>query len=310
MKLAVIMDPIHTIKPYKDTSFALMLAAQALGAELYYCEISDLFIENNLPNAFFKKITVHDKLENFFEIKNESIERLDSMNVILMRKDPPINTAYLHATQILDLTDQQHTRIINHPKSLLNFNEKLTIHAFPTLCPPTVVSAKIDKIISFIKTNHSVICKPIDEMGGKNVFKIEANDPNTQVILEFLTHHETRQMICQKFIPDISQGDKRILMINGEPLPYALARIPAKGSVRGNLAAGGQGKGNALDEHDLKICQAVSPFLKQHGLYFVGLDVIGRYLTEINVTSPTCLRELENIYQIPFSKQIMESLLS
>jgi len=226
-----------------------------------------------------------------------------------MRKDPPVNSAYIHATQILEFAENQGVRVINKPQSLREYNEKMMIHFFEDLYPETLISARQEDIKNFINTNKTIICKPLDEMGGKNIFKITKTDLNKNVILETLTNYGKQHIVCQRYLPEIKHGDKRILMVKGKPLPYALARLPKAGETRANLASGGMAKGLKLSKRDHEICEILSPFLREKELDFVGLDVIGTYLTEINITSPTCVRELEKIYKINFSKQILDALI-
>ena len=309
MKLAVLIDPLESLHREKDTTLGLLLAAQKNKISIFYMTIEDIFLHNSTPFSYSKKIhlTMHKK--KWFEIQKTESLPLSFFDFIFMRKDPPVNSAYIHATQILEFAQNQGVRVINNPQSLREYNEKMMIHFFKDLYPETLISARQEDIKSFINTNKIVICKPLDEMGGKNVFKITKTDLNKNAILETLTNYGKKHIVCQRYLSAIKHGDKRILVIKGKPLPYALARLPKACETRANLASGGMAKGVKLSKRDHEICEILSPFLREKGLDFVGLDVIGNYLTEINITSPTCVRELEKIYKINFSKQILDTLI-
>lgn len=308
--LGIIMDPIATISPKKDSSFAMLLEAERRGWSIYYMEQKHLFLQDGVVRATMQRLHVKDDPVHWFEfVENEACTQdLHQLDVILMRKDPPVDAHYLYTTYLLDLAEAAGVRVINKPQSLRDVNEKLFTAWFPECCLPTLVSCDIERLRAFSKTHHDIICKPLDGMGGQGIFKLNAADPNTSVVLETLTQRGTRLIMVQRFEPAISKGDKRILLINGEPVPYALARIPAKGETRGNLAAGGHGVGVELSARDRFICERVGPTLREKGLLFVGLDVIGDYLTEINVTSPTCIRELDAIYSLNISAQLLDVL--
>ncbi|EKD74615.1 MAG: hypothetical protein ACD_44C00383G0001 [uncultured bacterium] len=310
MKLAVLIDPLESLHREKDTTLGLLLAAQKNKIAIFYMTLEDIFLYNNTPFSYSKKIhlTMHKK--KWFEIQKTESLPLSFFDFIFMRKDPPVNSAYIHATQILEFAENQGVRVINKPQSLREYNEKMMIHFFEDLYPETLISARQEDIKNFINTNKTIICKPLDEMGGKNIFKITKTDLNKNVILETLTNYGKQHIVCQRYLPEIKHGDKRILMVKGKPLPYALARLPKAGETRANLASGGMAKGLKLSKRDHEICEILSPFLREKELDFVGLDVIGTYLTEINITSPTCVRELEKIYKINFSKQILDTLIS
>ncbi|MGD8785773.1 MAG: glutathione synthase, partial [Thioalkalispiraceae bacterium] len=233
---------------------------------------------------------------------------LAELDVILMRKDPPFNMDYIYSTYLLEAAEQQGTLIVNKPASLRDCNEKLYTLQFPDCIPPTTVSSSANQLKKFIEQQQDTILKPLDGMGGESIFRVKHDDANLNVIIETLTYKGRRMIMAQRFIPEIVQGDKRILLINGEPVPYALARIPGKGETRGNLAVGGRGEGIELSERDRWICQQVGPRLREIGLLFVGLDVIGDYLTEINVTSPTCIRELDTIFELNISATLMDCI--
>lgn len=306
MKLAVVMDPISGIKTYKDSTFAMLLAAQKRGLELHYMEQRDLFIEDGRSMAAACTVSVEDNTSDWFRLGEKQSCPLSDFDVVLMRKDPPFNMEYVHTTYILELAQRQGTLVINNPASLRDVNEKMIINFFPQCIAPTLVSRNLDQIRDFVLHHDEVVLKPLDSMGGASVFRTNKSDLNLNVIIETLTENESRFIMTQVYIPAINEGDKRILLIDGEPVEYALARVPMAGESRGNLAAGGIGRGVELSPRDRWLCEQVGPVLKQTGLVFVGLDVIGDYLTEINVTSPTCIRELEAIYNIDIAGRFIE----
>jgi glutathione synthase len=305
-KLGLVMDPIDAINIRKDSTFAMALAAQRRGWQLRYMEIGDLYVRDGKAYASTRELTVQDDPDNWFTFGESQDIALSELSVILMRKDPPIDTEYLYATQILALAETEGTLVVNRTQSLREANEKLASNWFPNCTPPTLVTRDQTRLREFLHEQGDLILKPLDAMGGASIFRVRTDDPNISVIFETLTEHGSRFTMAQRFIPEISQGDKRILLINGEPVPYALARVPAKGETRGNLAAGGKGVGVALTERDYWICGQVAPRLREMGLLFVGLDVIGDYLTEINVTSPTCIRELDALYHLDIAGQLMD----
>jgi glutathione synthase len=308
IKLGVIMDPIESIRFAKDSTLAMLLAAKARGFELYYMQMQDIYSRQGQVYAHLARIDVFNDAAHYFDKAPQQTMPLNELDVILVRMDPPVEQMYWYTTQLLDLVEKQGTLVINKPSSLRDVNEKLFINWFPECCPPTLFSAHTKDIIEFIKTQQQAILKPLHGMGGTSIFRVNAGDPNTHVIIETLTKMGTQLCCVQRFIPEIAQGDKRILMINGEPIPYALARIPAQGDFRGNLAAGASNEGRELTVRDRAICDIVSPVLKEKGLFFVGLDIIGDYLTEINVTSATCIRELDKWYNLDISGQIMTQI--
>ena len=310
MKLGVIMDPIGGINIKKDSTFAMLLAAQSQGWELYYMEQSDLFIKDNKAMTNCKVISVQDNNAKWYQIHQSLTVLLSDLDVVLMRLDPPFDSEYIYTTYILDLAKNEGAFVVNDPAGLRNSNEKMFTSVFPQCIPPTLISRNPDLIKSFIRENEEIVLKPLHSMGGRSVFKIKIGDLNTNVIIETLTNYHTQFVMAQKYIPEIAEGDKRILLINGKPVDYALARIPMVGETRGNLAAGGIGKGVELSDKDRWICEQVGPTLKERGLLFVGLDVIGDYLTEINVTSPTCIRELDSIYNIDIAGNLMKTIES
>ncbi len=305
IKLGIVMDPIESIKVSKDSSFAMLLAAQARGWQLFYMEQKDLFLRDGRTFAAVRGLTVEDRTSDWFSHGPREEIDLSTLDVVLMRKDPPLDMEFLYTTYLLELAEAEGLLVVNRAASLRNSNEKLFTAWFPQCCVPTLVSREPQRLRAFLGEYRDVILKPLDAMGGASIFRVRDDDPNTSVILETLTDHGRRTAMAQRFIPEISAGDKRILMIDGEPVPWALARIPADGETRGNLAAGGRGEGVALSERDRWICAQVGPELRRRGLLFVGLDVIGDYLTEINVTSPTCIRELDRLYNLDIAGQLM-----
>jgi glutathione synthase len=309
LSLGVVMDPIEAIKPWKDTTLAMLLEAQRRGWSIFYMTPPDLSVLDGNVEAMMAPLSVRDDNQDWFQRGRAERRPLAALDVILMRQDPPFTVEYLYATQLLEQAEREGVMVVNRPASVRACNEKLFATHFPQCCAPTLVSARADLLKQFMAEHGDAVLKPLDGMGGSNIFHVEQGSHNTSVIIEILSHHGRTPIMAQKFIPDISAGDKRILMIDGEPVPYALARIPGEGEFRGNLAAGGSGQGRELTERDRWICQQVGPTLKRMGLYFVGLDVIGDYLTEINVTSPTCVRELDNIYNINIIGDLYDRLL-
>jgi glutathione synthase len=305
INIAVVMDPIGSIKPAKDTTLAMLLAAQARGWKLHYVEQSNLYLRDGEARAATRILQVRDTDSDWFTFGKTHDLRLGDLDVILMRKDPPFNMEYIYSTYLLERAEQAGALVINRPQALRDANEKAYTAWFPQCCPPTLLTRDMGRIREFLAEHHKIVLKPLDGMGGALVFVIAENDPNLSVILETLTESGNKITIAQKYLPEISEGDKRILVIDGEPVPYALARIPAPGESRGNLAAGGNGVGVPLTERDRWICSQVAPALRSKGLLFVGLDVIGDYLTEINVTSPTCARELDKLYGLDIAEQFM-----
>ncbi|WP_067222306.1 glutathione synthase [Marinomonas gallaica] len=308
IKLGIVMDPIQAINYKKDTSLAMLWAAADKGWSLYYMEQSDLFLDNGRAFAMTKPLSVFKDPDHFYELGEESMMALGDLDVILMRKDPPFDSAFMHSTMILDQAQRDGTLVVNNPKSLLECNEKLFATQFPQCCPEVLVTRRGDLLKAFHKKHKDVIFKPLDGMGGSSIFRLKEDDSNVGVIIETLTSLGTEQIMAQKYIPEIKQGDKRILIVDGKPIPYALARIPAAGETRGNLAVGGRGEGRELSERDRWICDQVIPTLKEKDLMFVGLDVIGDYLTEINVTSPTCVRQLDDQYGLNIGMTLMDAI--
>lgn len=304
------MDPITTIHPEKDTTLLLLRAAQRAGFRLSYFEIHDIFATNQGVWGRGRPLRVFDQDAHFFEFCGDPDPvPLTDLSVLLMRKDPPVDLEYGYVTLLLSLAEQAGLWILNSPQALVKTNEKLAILGFPDLAPPTLVTRSMPQLLEFIDRHGRAVLKPLDGMGGSKVFVTSADDLNRHVIVETLTVEGRCTIMAQRFIPEIRDGDKRILVINGTPLPYALARIPKAGEARGNLARGGTAMGVPLTRRDQEICSVVGPRLAEQGLTFVGLDVIGDYLTEINVTSPTCARELEAAYQLDIGGQVMGHIL-
>lgn len=308
MKTLVIMDPIEGIKPYKDTSFAMMLAAQARGHELYYCTIQGLGFSDGEAQAHIFPVQVQDQHADYVKLGAPLTLPLNAFNIILMRKDPPFDSNYLYATHLLDHAQAQGVVVANAPQALRDVNEKLFILQFPHCIAPTLVSAQARDIRAFWQLHGDVILKPLHAMGGAGIFRLKADDPNVGVIIETLTQHGQHLIMVQRYLPEIAQGDKRILLIDGEPVPYCLARLATNGETRANLAAGGRGVVQPLSERDYWLAAQVGPRLKAMGLRFVGLDVIGDYITEINVTSPTCMREIDADTGLCIADQLLEVL--
>lgn len=308
VSIGVVMDPISAIKFHKDTSLALLLAAQERGWELYYLEQDDLFLRQGEARGLIRKLTVAHNPEQWFILGEPEDRPLADLDVILMRKDPPFDNEFIYSTYILEAAQKAGTLVVNDPRSLRDCNEKVFATQFPHCCPPVVVSRKASLLRAFHAEHGDVIFKPLDGMGGSRIFRCRQDDPNVSVILETLTNDGAQQIMAQAYIPEIKQGDKRILVIDGEAVPYCLARIPASGETRGNLAAGGTGVAQPLTDRDRWIVSQVAPTLKAKGLLFVGLDVIGDYLTEINVTSPTCAREIDKAYDTQIGKRLMDAI--
>ena len=310
VKLGVVMDPIADINVKKDTTLAMLLAAQRRGWELYYMEQSDLSLDQGLARATVRRLSVEDNPESWFEVGSPQDIALSDLDVVLMRKDPPFDMDFIYSTYILEAAQREGTLVVNDPRSLRDCNEKLFATQFPQCCPPLIVAASAARLKAFHAEHGDVIFKPLDGMGGASIFRVKAGDPNLSVIIETLTDHGRQQIMAQKFLPEIVDGDKRILMVDGVPAEFGLARIPMSGETRGNLAAGGSGVAMPLTDRERWICSQVAPVLREKGLLFVGLDVIGDYLTEINVTSPTCVRELDRAHKLDIAGDLMEAIAS
>ena len=308
LALGVVMDPIGSIHFHKDATLAMLLAAQARGWTLHYMEQADLFLRDAEPFARMRRVRVFDDAKRWFELGEETTAPLAQLDAVLMRKDPPFDMEYVYTTYLLELVEARGVLVVNRARSLRDANEKLFALLFPQCIPPTLVARDMQRLREFLAEHGDIIVKPLDSMGGGSVFRLRTGDPNISVVLEIMTARGSRLTMAQRFLPQIADGDKRILLIDGEPVPYALARIPAPGETRGNLAAGASGVGRPLSERDRWICAQVGPELRRRGLLFVGLDVIGDYLTEINVTSPTCIRELDKLYGLDIAGQLLDAV--
>lgn len=296
VRSGVVMDPIVGIKPQKDTTLAMLLEAGRRNYELWYFEIGDIWIADGVAWGAGRPLIVRDDPEDWFTLGERREFPLGDLDVILMRKDPPFDMEYVYATYVLERAEAAGPLVVNRAGAIRDCNEKAYISWFPQCTAPTVIDRDMGRLRRFLSEQGKIVIKPLDGMGGTSVFVLEEGGLNVGVALETLTHRGTRFAMAQRFLPEIAAGDKRILLVNGEPVPYALARIPKKGESRGNLAAGGRGEGVELSERDRWIAAEVGPALRDKGLLFVGLDVIGDSLTEINVTSPTCVRELDAQY--------------
>jgi glutathione synthase len=308
IKLGMVMDSIQKINIKKDTSFAMLLEAQARGWELHYMELNDLYLRNGRAYARTRTLTVQRDPQRWFEFHLEQDMALDQLDVILMRKDPPFDQEYIYATYLLERAENLGVYVVNKPQSLRDANEKLFTAWFPQCCAETLVAREPERIRHFLHEQEEIILKPLDGMGGTSIFRLRRGDPNLSVILETMTRYNTRYVMAQKYLPEIVDGDKRILLVNGEAVPYALARIPAPGETRGNLAAGGRAEGRKLTERDWWIAKQVGPTLREKGLVFAGIDVIGDTLTEINVTSPTCVQELDREFGLNIAGMLMDHI--
>ena len=306
--VGVIMDPIAAIKPHKDTSFAMMLEAQRRGATVLYFELKDLYLDNGKPMGRGKRVTVIDRAEDFYAIEDEQTLCLGDVDVLLMRKDPPFDGEFLYATQILSLAQDAGALVVNNPQALRDYNEKLFTSYFPEHIPHTLVTNNPTLVREFHATHKDIICKPLEGMGGASIFRVKPDGNNLGVIIETLTQLGQRYMMVQEYLPEIKDGDKRVLIVDGEVIPYCLARLPTKGETRGNLAAGGTGRPQPISASDRALANAISPTLKANNIMFVGLDVIGNKITEINITSPTCVREIEGHYNINIMAMLFDAI--
>lgn len=308
MKLGVVMDPIESINFKKDSTLAMMIEAQSKGHEIFYITPKALFINSGIAFASSAKIEVKDNPSDWFSLEEEKIIKLSELNSILMRQDPPFNSDYIYNTYVLEMASREGVNIFNNPRSLRDCNEKVYASEFPQCCTKHLVTSNKLLLSQFVEEYKDTVIKPLDGMGGASIFRLKKNEPNLNVILETITHHFTQKVMIQEYIPQISEGDKRILVINGEPMGAAIARIPAEGELRGNLAAGASAVAKSLSERDMWICKEVGPSLVKKGLLLVGLDIIGDYLTEINVTSPTCFKEYKELCDIDVAKTFIDSV--
>ena len=306
IRLGVVMDPIESINIKKDTSLAMLWAASDRGWSINYMRQQDLYQAGGEPRAKTTLLQVFRDTNDFYQLGEVEDINLGDLDVILMRKDPPFDNEFVYSTYILEAAERLGTLIVNKPQSLRDCNEKMFATQFPQCCPPLVVSRDEQILRGFHKEHGDVIFKPLDGMGGSSIFRVKPDDPNLGVILETLTAYGANTIMAQKYLPEIVDGDKRILLIDGEPVDYCLARIPSRGETRGNLAAGGIGRVQPLSDRDRWIANQIGPIAREKGLLFVGLDVIGDYLTEINVTSPTCVREIDNQFDTDIASTLMD----
>ena len=306
--LAILMDPITHIKPYKDSSLAMLLEAQRRGWTLHYLEQGDLAMRVGEPWARLRPLVVRDDAHDWFGLGDAQWQPLTQMRLILARKDPPLDSEFMYDTQVLQRAADAGVLVINPPQALRDCNEKLYALQFPQCCAPTLVARERAALRAFAAEHGEIVLKPLDGMGGRGIFRSAAHDPNLNAILETMVGEDARFALAQKFIPAIREGDKRILVIDGEPVPFALARIPQGDEFRGNLAAGGRGVGVPLSARDRWIVSQVAPDLRRRGLLFVGLDVIGDWLTEINITSPTCIRELDAQFGLNIAATLFDAI--
>lgn len=308
VKIGIVMDPIESITPYKDTTLAMMLAAQKRGWELWYLQQSDLYLIDGVPHARRQQVRVFDDNDHWFDVVSEQDGPMAELDIVLMRKDPPFNMDFIYTTYLLERAEAQGVLVSNKPSSLRDVNEKLYTAWFSEFCPPTLVTMNDERIRAFLAEHGDIIVKPLDGMGGESIFRLQADGPNTGVVIELMTLRGSRQIMAQRYLPEIVDGDKRVLVVNGKPVEYALARVPSQGETRGNLAAGGRGVPVPLSDTDRKTIAAIAPSLLEKDLLFVGVDIIGTRVTEINVTSPTCVRELEAHADLHIADDYLQAL--
>jgi glutathione synthase len=306
--LGVVMDPIESIKPKKDSTLAMLLAAQRANWDIAYFRQQDLAVRDGAPLGRGSRLTVRDDPESWFDLGADWSGPLEKLDALLMRKDPPFDMEYIYTTYILELAEKRGLLVVNKPASLRDINEKAYTSWFPQCTPPSLVTRSRADLIDFLKEHRKIVLKPLDGMGGRSIFVVAEGDLNANVIIETLTDNGAKFTLAQRYIPEIVQGDKRILLIDGVPIDYALARIPAPGESRGNLVMGAKGEGRPLTERDRWLCAQVGPTLAAKGVMFAGLDVIGDYLTEINVTSPTGIRELDRQFGIDIAANLIAAI--
>jgi glutathione synthase len=308
LELGIVMDPIESITIKKDSTFAMMLAAQRRGWQLWYMELADLSLTPEHCLARMREIEVEDHADPWWHFGDERVRPLADLSAVLMRKDPPFDMEYIYATYLLEQAQEAGALVVNDPRTLRDANEKVFTARFAQCCPPLVVTRRAADIASFLSEHGDMVLKPLGGMGGMSVFRVRAGDPNLNVIVETLTDRGQRYCMAQRHIPEIASGDKRILLIDGKPVPYALARIPAPGETRGNLAVGAAAEGRPLSERDRTIASLVGPELRHRGVLFAGIDVIGDYLTEVNITSPTCIRELDSLFGLDIAADLIATI--
>lgn len=307
-QIGVLMDPIESITPYKDSTLAMMLEIQRRGWGLHYMTLADLYLVDGRAHGRRRQATVRDDDDDWFTLDESRDGPLAELDCVLMRKDPPFDMEYIYATYILERAEAEGLRVINRPASLRDVSEKVYTAWFPDCCPPTTIARDRQRLRQFIRDHGRGVLKPLDGMGGRDIFVLGDGDPNTSVVLDHLTREGQRYALVQQYLPEIREGDRRILLVDGEPTGPALARVPAEGESRGNLAAGGTGRGVELTDRDRWLCERIGPVMREKGLLFVGLDVIGDYVTEINVTSPTCIRELDTLYGSNIAGTLMDAI--
>ncbi len=307
-RLGMVMDPIEGITPAKDSTLAMLLAAQRRDWELIYLRQQDLLIREGVPIGHGRRITVFDDADHWFELGDAWEDDLDALDTIFMRKDPPFDMEYIYTTYILQLAEDRGSLVVNEPRSLRDINEKAYTAWFAHCTPPNLITRSVDEVKKFLAEQKKIVLKPLDGMGGRSIFVVNDGDPNTNVILETLTDYGTKYTVAQRYVPEITAGDKRILLIDGEPVEYALARIPGAEDPRGNLVMGAKGEGRELTERDRWLCAEIGPVLRDKGVIFAGIDVIGDYLTEINVTSPTGIRELDRQFGIDIADRLLTAV--
>ena len=308
LDIVVVMDPIGGIKPAKDTTFAMLLEAQRRGHRLLYVRPGGLALRDGRAGAAIAPLVVRDEPTEWFSLGGFTDIQFGPGQVVLMRTDPPVDADYLHDSQLLDFAREQGALVVNDPRGLRDFNEKLAALRFPDCCPPTVVSRDAATLKAFVNDHGQAVLKPLDGMGGRSIFRATAGEPNLNVILETLTAGGRHLAMAQRYLPEIVDGDKRVLLVDGEPVEYALARIPQGDEFRGNLAAGGRGEGRPLTARDREIAARVGPEMKARGMLFVGLDIIGDWMTELNVTSPTGVRELDRQFGINIAARLFDAI--
>ena len=302
------MDPIDQLTYKKDSTLAMLWAAARRDWTLVYIEPADLYVVDGKAMARQRALTVRENPDDYYTLGEPFDAPLSDLDVILMRQDPPFDMDYIYTTYVLEMAESDGVLVVNRPQPLRDCNEKMYATRFPQFCPPHVVTREASRLKAFHKTHGDVIFKPLDGMGGSSIFRLKHDDPNVSVIIETLTDHGRELIMAQQYLPDITEGDKRILLVDGEPVPYCLARVPAQGETRGNLAAGGTGIARPLSARDLEIAAAIGPVVRDKGLMFVGLDVIGDYLTEVNVTSPTCIREIDTQFNTDIAGMLMDAI--
>ncbi|HVI24718.1 MAG TPA: glutathione synthase [Xanthomonadaceae bacterium] len=308
LQIVVVMDPIAQIRIAKDSTFAMLLEAQRRGHALHYVVPGGLGVRDGVAEALLAPLAVRDDPAGWFSLGEAARRPLGRGDVVLMRTDPPVDADYLHDTQVLGLAQAAGALVVNDPAGLRDYNEKLAAQLFPQCCPPTLVSRDAAALKAFVDEHGEAVLKPLDGMGGRSIFRTRAGDPNLNVILETLTGGGRHLAMAQRYLPEIAEGDKRILLVDGLPVDYCLARIPQGDEFRGNLAAGGRGEGRPLSERDRWIAAQVGPEMKKRGMLFVGLDVIGDWLTEVNVTSPTCIRELDKQFGLNIAGSLFDAI--